>query len=154
MGFSSFASAGPVYILKDCLTEDVPQVKPRVFLTLRFLLTFLILAALVGAGGWLAGLRIGQIWPFFPGAVGIAGLLAGMRKRRRVSADFAIPSIVFIILSIFFALFSLRILPMRLKDFVLVYWPAIPVFALLFLALNLILFRRRHRPTGCGKDPG
>lgn len=123
----------------------MPQVKPRVFLTLRFLLTFLILAGVVGLGSWASGLSFGQIWPFFPGAAGVAGLLAGIRKRRRVSADFAIPSIVFIILSAFFALFSLRILSMRLKDFVLVYWPAIPAFSIVFLALSLIFFRRRRR---------
>ncbi len=63
-------------------------------------------------------------------------------------ADFAIPSVVFIILSAFFALFSLRILPMRLKDFVLAYWPAIPAFALLFLALSMAFFRNRRKPTG------
>jgi len=128
----------------------MPQVKPRVFLTLRFLLTFLVLVSVVGAGSWAIGLRFSQIWPFFPGAAGVAGLLAGIRKRKRVSADFAIPSIVFIILSAFFALFSLRILPMRLKDFVLAYWPAIPAFALLFLALSLVFFRRRRKSAGRG----
>ena len=122
--------------------------KPRVFLTLRFLLTFLILATFIAVAGWVTGLSIGQIWPFFPGAAGVAGLLAGLRKRRRVSADFAIPSIVFMMLSMFFALFSLRILPMRLKDFVLAYWPAIPAFALVFLALSLAAFRRRRRLAG------
>lgn len=119
--------------------------KPRVFLTLRFLLTFLILATIVAVVSWVRELRIGQIWPFFPGAAGVAGLLAGIRKRRRVSADFAIPSIVFIMLSMFFALFSLRVLPMRLKDFVLAYWPAIPAFALIFLALSLVVFRKKRR---------
>ncbi|MGB4585433.1 MAG: hypothetical protein WBH66_00090 [Rectinemataceae bacterium] len=68
-GFSSFASAGPVYILKHDFSEGMPQVKPHVFLTLRFLLTFLILATIVGVGSWVAALRIGQIY-FFLGVIG------------------------------------------------------------------------------------
>jgi hypothetical protein len=126
-------------------------VKPRVFLTLRFLFSFLILSALAGLITWIGGLRLDQAWPFFLGAVGAAGLHAGMRKRQRFSASFAIPSIVFLVLSVFFSLFSFKIIPMRLKDFVLDYWPVIPLASLVFLAFSTGFFRWNRHQGGRGK---
>ena len=118
---------------------------PRVFLTLRFLITFLVLASIAGLVVLIGGLQPVQVWPFLLGAAGFAGLHAGIRKRKRYSADFAIPSAVFILLSVFFCLFSLGIIPMRLRDFVLRYWFAFPFAALLFLALSKIFTRRKPK---------
>ncbi|HWR13101.1 MAG TPA: hypothetical protein VN445_14850 [Rectinemataceae bacterium] len=125
--------------------------KPRVFLTLRFLTTFLIFSILAGLITWIGGLRLTQTWPFFLGSAGIAGLLAGIRKRHRFFAGFTIPSMAFLLLSAFFCLFSFGIIPMRLRDFVLSYWPAIPAVCLAFLVLSAVSFSSKGR-GGHGKD--
>jgi len=125
-------------------------VKPRVFLTLRFLATFLVFSILAGLITWIGGLQIAQTWPFLLGAAGIAGLLAGIRKRHRFFAGFTIPSMVFLALSGFFSLFSFHLIPMRLKDFVLSYWLAIPAVSLACLFLSAVFFGWR-RQAGRGK---
>ncbi len=116
--------------------------KPRVFPTLRFLGSFLALACAAGLATWILGLRAAQAWPFLLGAAGAAGLHSGMRKRSRFSADYVVPSMAFLLLSGFFCLFSFRIIPMRLKDFVLSYWVAIPIVSIVLLVLGAGLSRR------------
>lgn len=116
---------------------------------MRFLGSFLSLVVVAGLVTWILGLRMSQTWPFLLGAAGAAGLHSGMRKRKRFSADFVIPSIVFLVLSAFFSLFSFGMIPMRLKDFVLSYWLAIPGISLLLLASGAVLSRRgRVREVG------
>lgn len=118
---------------------------PRVFLTLRFFLSFLALSALAGLAAWIGGLDAAQAWPFLLAAAGLAGLGVGVRKRGRFSAEFVAPSMVFLALSVFFCLFSFRLIPMRLKDFVAGYWPLFPVAALGYLAFMLGNLCRRNR---------
>ncbi len=150
-GFSALQVRTISIYLRPHSLEELPPVKPRVFLTLRFLATFLIFSTVAGLVTWVGGLRIVQTWPFFLGAAGFAGLLAGIRKRHRFSVGFTIPSMVFIALSGFFCLFSFHLIPMRLKDFILMYWPAIPVVSLACLFLSAFFFGWRRR-AGRGKN--
>jgi hypothetical protein len=127
--------------------EDESPVTPRVFLTLKFMVTFLTLAVFAGICSWIGGLRFDQAWPLILGAAGLAGLYAGIGKRKRLSADFVIPSLVFFILSAFFCLFAFGVIQMRLKDFILLYWPALFALSLILLALGAFFSRKE-----VGKD--
>jgi len=129
-------------------------VTPRVFLTLKFLVTFLALAFVTGVSSWFGGLRFDQAWPLVLGAAGLAGLYTGIGKRKRLSADFVIPSLAFFLLSAFFCLFAFDVISMRLKDFILRYWPALFALSLIFLILGAGLSRRRGKTEGGrGEDP-
>lgn len=116
---------------------------PRVFLTLKFLFTFLALAVVAVIASWIGGLRFDQAWPLLLGAAGLAGLYSGIGKRKRLSADFVIPSLAFFVLSAFFCLFAFGVIPMRLKDFILRYWPAVFAFSLVLLAMGAGFSRRK-----------
>lgn len=121
--------------------------KTRVFLTLRFFVTFLALASASLAATFALGLGPAQTWPLALASAGAAGLHAGRRTRQRYSASFTVPSLVFLFLAGFFSLFSFRIIPMRLKDFVVAYW-----FPLLVVSLAMTgataLFLRKLRDIG------
>lgn len=121
---------------------------PRVFLTLKFLFTFLALAVIAGIASWIGGLRFDQAWPLLLGAAGLAGLYTGIGKRKRLSADFVIPSLAFFVLSAFFCLFAFDVITMRLKDFILRYWPAVFAFSLILLAVGVGFSRKEGKKEG------
>lgn len=124
--------------------------KTRVFLTLRFFVTLLVLASSSLAVSLALGFSLSQTWPLALASAGAAGLHAGRRTRQRYSASFTVPSLVFLFLAVFFSLFSFRVIPMRLKEFVVTYW-----FPLLAVSLALTgatsLFLRRFRDAGAGR---
>lgn len=124
--------------------------KTRVFLTLRFFVTLFALASASLAVSVALGLNLGQTWPLALASAGVAGLHAGRRTRQRYFASFTVPSLVFLFLATFFSLFSFRIIPMRLKEFVVAYW--LPLLAL-SLALTGVtaLVLRRFGAAGAGR---
>jgi len=128
--------------------EDESPVTPRVFLTLKFMFTFLLLTVIAGISSWIGGLRFDQAWPLILGAAGLAGMYTGIGKRKRLSADFVIPSLVFFLLSAFFCLFAFGVIPMRLKDFILRYWPAVFALSLILLAVGAFFSRKESGKDG------
>lgn len=116
--------------------------KTRVFLTLRFFVTLLVLASATLAATLALGLDPAQTWPLILASAGAAGLHAGRRTRQRYSASFTVPSLVFLFLAAFFSLFSFRIIPMRLKDFVVAYWFLILAVALALTGMTALLLRK------------
>jgi len=117
-------------------------VRPRVFFTLKFFSAFAFFSALFGLIVWVGNVKIAMAWPLPISALGLAGIFAGIRKRSRFSADFIIPSAAFLMLSIFFCLFSFGIITMRLKDFLVAYWP-IALLSALFLSFLALLYSRK-----------
>ena len=116
--------------------------RPRVFFTLKFFSAFAFFSALFGLIVWVGNVKIAMAWPLPISALGLAGIFAGIRKRSRFSADFIIPSAAFLMLSIFFCLFSFGIITMRLKDFLVAYWP-IALLSALFLSFLALLYSRK-----------
>jgi len=114
--------------------------KTRVFLTLRFFVTLFVLASASLAVSLALGFSLAQTWPLALASAGAAGLHAGRRTRQRYSASFTVPSLVFLFLAVFFSLFSFRVIPMRLKEFVVTYWfPLLAVSLALTGATSLVL---------------
>lgn len=126
--------------------------KTRVFMTFRFFVTLLILASASLAASLAFGLTLTQTWPLILASAGAAGLHAGRRTRQRFSASFTVPSLVFLFLAVFFSLFSFRLIPMRLKDFVVAYWlPLLAACLALTGAAALVLRRLRDVGTKSGR---
>jgi len=117
-------------------------VRPRVFFTKKFFMAFALFSAVFGMLVLLGNIRIVKAWPLPLSAVGLAGIFAGIRKRGRFSADFLIPSIAFLMLSVFFCLFTFGIVEMRLKDFLAAYWLAVLLSALVLTSIALLYSRR------------
>ncbi|MCE1196273.1 hypothetical protein LWX53_07225 [bacterium] len=123
-------------------------------MTFRFFVTLLILASASLAASLAFGLTLTQTWPFILASAGAAGLHAGRRTRQRFSASFTVPSLVFLFLAAFFSLFSFRLIPMRLKDFVVAYWlPLLAACLALTGAAALALRRLRDVGTKPGRRP-
>lgn len=118
------------------------RVRPRVFFTLKFLAAFALLAAFCGVIVAVGRIKIAMAWPLPLSAAGLAGIIAGIKKRGRFSADFIIPSVAFLLLSLFFCLFSFGIIPMRLKDFLVTYW-ALILLTSFVLALVAFFYSRK-----------
>lgn len=122
--------------------------RPRVFFTKKFFTAFAFFSALSGIIVWAGNVEISMAWPLPLSAVGLAGIFAGIRKRSRFTADFVIPSVAFLMLSVFFCLFSFGIISMRLKDFLVAYWPIALLSALVLSFLALLYSRRDSRSEG------
>lgn len=126
--------------------------KTRVFLTLRFFVTLLVLSSVSLVVSLFFGLGFAQTWPFIVASAGIAGLYAGRRTRQRFSASFTVPSLVFLFLAVFFCFFSFRAIPMRLKDFVVAYWFPLLACCLAMTAVTALALRwLRDMGTGRGR---
>jgi len=115
-------------------------------------------AVFFGAGSFLvfAGivLLLGsprQVWPLFLAAAGLAWLAFGLWRYRRVRASSLVPSIIMFGLGLFFSLFSLGIVTMRLSSFLAIWWPGLIILGgiALFIAwsLNVPRAKGRKRPA-------
>jgi predicted membrane protein len=114
---------------------------------MKFFSAFAFFSAIFGLIVWIGNVKIAMAWPLPLSAVGLAGIFAGIRKRSRISADFIIPSVAFLMLSVFFCLFSFGIISMRLKDFLVAYWP-IALLSALVLSFIALLYSRRDSLRG------
>jgi hypothetical protein len=115
----------------------------RIFLSPRFFLSAALLATIVVLVTILTGLSFKETWPLFLGAFGFAGFYSGIRGLKRLSANFTIPSIAFLVLSFFFSLFSFGVMTIRFKSFVLRYWPWVFIAAGILYAVIWYFFRYR-----------
>jgi hypothetical protein len=105
---------------------------------------------IVGAAAPSVPLR--RIWPFFMVFAGLSIIAAGYMKTHRVKASYLIPSACFVLLGTFFLLFSLGIVSLSLKEFILRLWPALliaggGVITALYIG-NRIHFSRRDDADG------
>jgi hypothetical protein len=109
---------------------------------MKFLVPFLLLLGFAWLVSNLFGFTIDQSWPLVPAAAGIAGLYAGIRKNNRFSVDFVIPSLAFLLLSIFFLLFSFDIIALRFAEFISAYWLFLAFFCIAAVLLSFALYKR------------
>jgi hypothetical protein len=86
-----------------------------------------------------------QFWPLFMLFVGVSLFFFGLKKAGSARPRMTIPAMAIIFLSLFFLLFSLRIVSMSLRRFVVVWWPGILVFAGAMLIVLDILVERKTR---------
>jgi len=88
--------------------------------------------------GWFSFISVERIWPVFLFMAGVTLFPYGMRKRRINRPVFIIPAVTFIFLSVIFLPFSLDIIRMSFREFVILWWPLLLVFiGILFVTSHL-----------------
>lgn len=85
--------------------------------------------------GWFPFVDIGRVWPLFMLMIGVTLLPYGYRKRRSNKYVFIIPGASIVLLSLGFLPFSLGLVKVGLRRFVLEWWP----LAIVFLGLLILL---------------
>ena len=86
-----------------------------------------------------------QFWPLFMLFAGVSLFFFGLKKNGAARLGMTIPAVAIILLSLFFLLFSLQIVSMSLRRFVVVWWPGILVFAGGMLIILDVLMERKER---------
>jgi hypothetical protein len=69
--------------------------------------------------------KIAKSWPLGMTIAGVAGFVSGLVVRKRLRAFFAVPSIGFALLGLFFAAFSFGFAKVSFKSFIAVWWPTL-----------------------------
>lgn len=94
----------------------------------------------------LASWRLSQAWPLVMAVAGAAGLATGFVRKQGRSAIYLVPSIGFLGLGLFFALFSFEWIQADLSDFIAAWWPTVFIVGgvCLFVAYGLARRRTRH----------
>jgi hypothetical protein len=115
-----------------------------------------ILIALEGVfflAAMLLSWKIAKAWPLCMSVAGLAGLVSGLAAKKRFRAFFAVPSLGFAALGLFFAVFSFGIAGVSFKGFIAVWWPSLLIAGgiSLFVAYGL---SRRASPRGAGRREG
>ena len=87
-----------------------------------------------------------QLWPVIGIGNGVILFIAGFYKYRKISFGFVIPSIAMIVLSAWFLLFSLKIVSMSFKEFVIVFGPLLLVM-LCVLLFVVYIFKRNSKSS-------
>ena len=85
-----------------------------------------------------------QFWPFFMLFAGVSLFFFAIKKTGAARLGMIIPAIAIILLSLFFLLFSLHIVSISLRQFVVIWWPGILVFAGAMLIILDSLMERRE----------
>jgi hypothetical protein len=94
-----------------------------------------------------------QFWPLFMLFAGVSLFFFGLKKKGSARLRMTIPALAIVLLSLLFLLFSLRIVSIRLRDFVVIWWPGILIFAGGMLIILDILVERRQRKKNPGNSP-
>jgi hypothetical protein len=76
----------------------------------------------------LAGWRFAQAWPLVMAIAGAAGLATGLIKRQGLRAPYLVPSLGFLGLGTFFALFSFKCIKAGFSEFIATWWPTAFIF--------------------------
>ncbi|MDR3200795.1 MAG: DUF5668 domain-containing protein [Spirochaetales bacterium] len=108
---------------------------------------------LILAGAFLLVLNTGvlesdfkQFWPLFMLFVGVSLFFFAFKKRRGAARTrMIVPAAAIALLSLLFLLFSLRVVSMSLRHFVVIWWPGILVFAGALLIILDVMVERRER---------
>jgi hypothetical protein len=107
---------------------------------------FLVLSGLVFlfvGSGW----GLGRTWPLLMTSAGLSWLAYGFWTFGRLRINFLVPSVIIVVLSLFFALFSFRIVTVRLTSFIAMWWPLLLIMGgiALFVAWSLRAGRAKGR---------
>lgn len=96
-----------------------------------FLSTFLILtgALLLCIASGLVPYSIFRLWPLLTVFAGLSLMPAGLHRYAGFRARFVVPSLLFIMLGVFFLVFSFRLVPFSFSRFILNWWPLLLVLA-------------------------
>jgi len=93
---------------------------------------FLLINTVLSEGG------IEQYWPFFMAITGISIIPYAMRKQGRQRMALIIPGVSITLLGLIFLIFSLDLVEISFRKFVIIWWPAfIILFGVILLALYL-----------------
>ncbi len=99
----------------------------------------------------LLGWKLAKSWPLGMAIAGISGLISGLAAQKRLKAFYAVPSIGFAVLGLFFCLFSFGLAKVNFSRFIAVWWPT------LFIAGGISLFVAygisRHAPARVPEGP-
>jgi hypothetical protein len=92
-----------------------------------------------------------QFWPLFMLFVGVSLFFFGLKKRGSARLRMTVPALSIALLSLVFLLFSLHIVSMSLRHFVVVWWPGILIFAGgLLIILDYMMERKERRKSSGG----
>jgi hypothetical protein len=111
-----------------------------------------IFFALAGLVLLLAALGFGlrRTWPLLMMSAGLAWYAYGLQRNRRHRMSFVVTALLFIVMGLFFSIFSLGIAAVSFSHFVAIWWPSALIAggAALFVAYGLTSGRRggRKRP--------
>jgi hypothetical protein len=94
-----------------------------------------------------------QFWPLFMLFAGVSLFFFGLKKKGGARARMTVPALALVLLALLFLLFSLRIVPVSLRGFVVIWWPGILVFAGIMLIVLDILVEHRQRKKNPGSPP-
>ncbi len=108
---------------------------------------------LILAGAFLVALNAGvfdsdfrHLWPLFMLFAGVSLFFFGLKKRGAAKIRMVIPSISIILLSLVFLIFSLNLVGMSFRRFVVLWWPAIFIVAgATLIAVDLFGTRKVRR---------
>lgn len=97
----------------------------------------------------LASWRISRAWPLVMAVAGAAGVATGFIRKQGRKAPYLVPSLGFLGLGLFFALFSFEWIRADFSDFIAAWWPTVFIVGgiCLFVAYGLAR-RKTRRPTG------
>ena len=101
--------------------------------------SFLLMRSIIGG-------TLLQLWPVIGIGNGVILLIAGLYKYRKISFGYVIPSIAMIVLSAWFLLFSLKIVSISFKEFIIVFGPLLLVM-LCVLLFVVYIFKRNSKSS-------
>lgn len=101
--------------------------------------SFLLMRSIIGG-------TLLQLWPVIGIGNGVILLIAGFYKYRKISFGYVIPSIAMIVLSAWFLLFSLKIVSISFKEFIIVFGPLLLVM-LCVLLFVVYIFKRNSKSS-------
>jgi len=93
----------------------------------------------------LAGWRFAQIWPLVMATAGAAGLVTGLLRSQGLRASYLVPSLGFLGLGAFFALFSFKWIKVDFSEFIAAWWPTAFIVGGVCLFVAYGVSRRRTR---------
>ncbi|HUX38850.1 MAG TPA: hypothetical protein VMV44_13200 [Rectinemataceae bacterium] len=91
------------------------------------------------------GVGISRSWPLVMASLGLGLLAYGSRRLRGLKAAIAVPSLGIVLLALFFALFSFRVVTVSLAVFVSQWWPLLFIIGGISMFLAWSLRSRRDR---------
>lgn len=94
----------------------------------------------------LTKLQLKDLWPVFVIIAGITTFLSALFSKRKITFSVIIPSLVLILLGIFFLLFSLHVIKISFRFFAAIWWPAILILAGAIL-LGIFLYFQSGKRT-------
>ncbi|MDR2587831.1 MAG: DUF5668 domain-containing protein [Spirochaetales bacterium] len=87
-----------------------------------------------------------QFWPFFMLFAGVSLFFFSLKKKGSARMHMAVPAAGITALSFIFLLFSMGIISMSLRRFVVMWWPGLLIFTgILLITLDILLSRRKRR---------